>query len=153
MDNIIAEDKTQEGISNVWFCFFGPKYSFFVPFLWGTPLHYIVLLFSSQPYTCWSSKHLLKHLSHQTPLSLSLWVAEAKVVLFRGLFLINTAKRIVGAQLMWWWQLSIRYFGFYSFYMLGGWTEMVGASSSSGLRNVQGGVTPRTGFFAAIGTE
>ena len=30
---------------------------------------------------------------------------------------------------------------------------MVGASSSSRLRNVRGGVTPRTGFFAAIGTE
>ena len=30
---------------------------------------------------------------------------------------------------------------------------MVGASSSSGLRNVRGGVTPRTGFFGAIGTD
>ena len=28
---------------------------------------------------------------------------------------------------------------------------MVGVSSSSGLRNVRGGVTPRTGFFGAIG--
>ena len=46
----------------------------------------------------------------------------------------------------------MRYFGFYSFYMLGGRTEVVGASSSSGLRNVRGGVTPRKGFFGAIGT-
>ena len=75
---------------------------FFRPFLWGTPLHYIVLLLSSQPYTCWPSKHLLEHLSHQPPSSLPLWVAEAKVVLFRGLFLINAAKWVVGAHLMWW---------------------------------------------------
>ena len=46
----------------------------------------------------------------------------------------------------------MRYFGFYSFYMLGGRTEVVGASFSSGLRNVGGVVTPRKGFFGAIGT-
>ena len=102
------------------------RIQFFRPLLWGTLLHYIVLLFSSQPYTCWLSKHLLERLSHQPPLSLPLWVAEAKVVLFRGLFLINAAKRVVGTQLMSRWQLSMRYFGFYSFYMLGGWTGTVG---------------------------
>ena len=41
----------------------------------------------------------------------------AKVVLFRGLFLINAAKRVVVAHLMWWQQLSTRYFGFYSFFI------------------------------------
>ena len=30
---------------------------------------------------------------------------------------------------------------------------MVGESSSSGLRNVRGGVTPQTGFLGAIGTN
>ena len=30
---------------------------------------------------------------------------------------------------------------------------MVGESSSSGLRNVRGGVTPRTGFLGTIGTN
>ena len=30
---------------------------------------------------------------------------------------------------------------------------MVGESSSSGLRSVRGGVTPRTGFLGAIGTN
>ena len=30
---------------------------------------------------------------------------------------------------------------------------MVGESSLSGLRNVRGGVTPRTGFLGAIGTN
>ena len=30
---------------------------------------------------------------------------------------------------------------------------MVGESSSSGLRNVRGGVTPRKGFLGAIGTN
>ena len=34
----------------------------------------------------------------------------AKVALFRGLFLINAAKRVVVTHLMWWWQLSMRYF-------------------------------------------
>ena len=33
----------------------------------------------------------------------------AKVVLFRGLFLIKAAKRVVVTHLMWWWQLSMRY--------------------------------------------
>ena len=41
----------------------------------------------------------------------------AKVTLFRGLFLINAAKRVVVTHLMWWWQLSMRYFGFYSFFI------------------------------------
>ena len=41
----------------------------------------------------------------------------AKVALFRGLFLINAAKRVVVTHLMWWWQLSMRYFGFYSFFI------------------------------------
>ena len=153
MDSIVAENKNtrMDLIRMILFLLF--RIQFFRPFLWGTPLHYIVPLLSSQPYTCWSSKHLLKHLSHQTPSSLPLWVAEAKVVLFRGLFLINAAKKVVGAQLMWWWQLSMRYFGFYSFYMLGGWTEMVGESSLSGLRGVRGGVTPRAGFLGVIGIE
>ena len=30
---------------------------------------------------------------------------------------------------------------------------MVGVNSSPGPRNVRGGVTPRTGFFGAIGIE
>ena len=30
---------------------------------------------------------------------------------------------------------------------------MAGESSSSGFRNVRGGVTPRKGFFGAIGIE
>ena len=49
-----------------------------------------------------------------TPLS-SLWVAVAKVALFRGLLLINTARRVVVMHLMWWWQPLLRYFGFPSF--------------------------------------
>ena len=42
----------------------------------------------------------------------------AKVALFRGLFLINAVKRVVVTHLMWWWQLSTRYFGFYSFFFI-----------------------------------
>ena len=49
-----------------------------------------------------------------TPLS-SLWVAVAKVVLFRGLLLINAARRVVVRHLMWWWQPLLRYFEFSSF--------------------------------------
>ena len=45
------------------------------------------------------------------------------------------------------------YFGFYSFYMLGGCNRVAGESSSSGIRDVRGGVTPRTGFLGVIGTE
>ena len=41
----------------------------------------------------------------------------AKVVLFRGLFLINAAKRVVVTHLMWWWQLSTRYFGVLFFFI------------------------------------
>ena len=41
----------------------------------------------------------------------------AKVVLFRGLFLINAAKRVVVAHLMWWQQLSRRYFGVLFFFI------------------------------------
>ena len=41
----------------------------------------------------------------------------ANVALFRGLFLINAAKRVVVTHLMWWWRLSTRYFGFYSFFI------------------------------------
>ena len=42
----------------------------------------------------------------------SLWVAVAKVALFRGLLLINAAKRVVVVHLIWWRQLLLRYFGF-----------------------------------------
>ena len=47
----------------------------------------------------------------------------------------------------------VRYFGFYSLFMLGGRTELAGESSSSGLRDVRGGVTPQTGFLGVIGIE
>ena len=53
---------------------------------------------------------------------------------------------MVGAQLMG-WQFSTGYFGFYSFYMLGGCNGVAGESSSSGISDVRGGVAPRTGFF------
>ena len=39
------------------------------------------------------------------------------------------------------------YFGFYSFYMLGGCNGVAGESSSSGICDVRGGVTPRKGFL------
>ena len=42
----------------------------------------------------------------------SLWVAVAKVALFRGLLFINAARRVVVMHLMWWWQPLLRYFGF-----------------------------------------
>ena len=42
----------------------------------------------------------------------SLWVAAAKVALFRGLLFINAARRVVVVHLMWWWQPLLRYFGF-----------------------------------------
>ena len=51
---------TEDFISSVFHTFLRPP-------LWGTPLHYIALSFLSEPYTCWSSKPLLEHLSHQTP--------------------------------------------------------------------------------------
>ena len=47
----------------------------------------------------------------------------------------------------------MRYFGFYSFYMPEDELKWLGQVFSSGLRNVRGGVTPRIGFFGAIGTE
>ena len=40
-----------------------------MPHLTGTYTHYIGPFLSSGPYTCRSSKPLLEHLSHQTPLS------------------------------------------------------------------------------------
>ena len=51
-------------------CFFfsSPLPSFSVPPFWGTLTCDIGPLLSSGPYTCWSSKSLLEHLSHQTPL-------------------------------------------------------------------------------------
>ena len=55
---------TEDSISRV------PNTFLFRPPLWGTPLHYIALSFLSEPYTCWSSKPPLEHLSYQTPLSL-----------------------------------------------------------------------------------
>ena len=44
-----------------------------------------------------------------------LWVAVAKVALFRGLLLINAARRVVVMHLMWWWQPLMRYFRLPSF--------------------------------------
>ena len=43
-------------------------------------------------------------------LTSSLWVAVTKVTLFRGLFFINAAKRVVLVHLMWWWQPLLGYF-------------------------------------------
>ena len=43
-------------------------------------------------------------------LSSSLWVAVAKVTLFRGLLHINAARKVTAVHLMWWWQPSLRYF-------------------------------------------
>ena len=43
-------------------------------------------------------------------LTSSLWVAVTKVTLFRGLLLINAAKRVVVVHLMWWWQPLLGYF-------------------------------------------
>ena len=40
----------------------------------------------------------------------SLWVAVAKVALFRGLLFINAARRVVVVHLMWWWQPLLGYF-------------------------------------------
>ena len=42
----------------------------------------------------------------------SLWVAVAKVALFRSLLLINSARKVVVMHLMWWWQPLMRYFRF-----------------------------------------
>ena len=42
----------------------------------------------------------------------SLWVAVAKVALFRGLLFFNVTRRVVVVHLMWWWQPLLRYFGF-----------------------------------------
>ena len=42
----------------------------------------------------------------------SLWVAVAKVALFRGLLFINAARKVVVVHLMWWRQPWLRYFGF-----------------------------------------
>ena len=53
-----------------------------------------------------------------TPLN-SLWVAVAKVALFRSLLLINAARIVVVMHLMWWWQPLLRYFGFPSFLRIG----------------------------------
>ena len=50
----------------------------------------------------------------------SLWVAVAKVALFRGLLFINAARRVVVIHLMWWWQPLLRYFGSPSFLRIRG---------------------------------
>ena len=42
----------------------------------------------------------------------SLWVAVAKVALFRGLLHINAAMKVAVVHSMWWWQLLLRYFVF-----------------------------------------
>ena len=39
-----------------------------------------------------------------------LWVVVAKVVLFRGLLNINVVRKVSAVHLMWWYQLSLRYF-------------------------------------------
>ena len=44
-----------------------------------------------------------------------LWVAVAKVALFRGLLHINAASKLAVVHLMWWCQPSFRYFGSSSF--------------------------------------
>ena len=49
-----------------------------------------------------------------TPFS-PLWVAAAKVVLFRGLLHINVIRKVAVVYLMWWWQPFLRYFEFSSF--------------------------------------
>ena len=51
----------------------------------------------------------------------SLWVAVAKVVLFRSLLFINAARRVAVVHLMWWWQPLLGYFGFPFF--LRAWRE------------------------------
>ena len=50
----------------------------------------------------------------------SLWVAVAKVALFRGLLFINAARRVIVIHLMWWWQPLLRYFGSPSFLRIRG---------------------------------
>ena len=45
----------------------------------------------------------------------SLWVAVAKVTLFKGLLYINTVRRVAIMHSMWRWQLLLRYFVFPSF--------------------------------------
>ena len=50
----------------------------------------------------------------------SLWVAVAKVALFRGLLFINVARRVIVIHLMWWWQPLLRYFGSPSFLRIRG---------------------------------
>ena len=49
-----------------------------------------------------------------------LWVAVAKVALFRGILFINAARRVVVIHLMWWWQPLLRYFGSPSFLRIQG---------------------------------
>ena len=97
------------------------QYSLFLfhrPLSWGTFTYYI------GSHIIWAL-HLLiiqtptwAPVPSDTPLN-SLWVAVAKIELFRGLLLINAARRVIVMHLMWWWQLLLRYFGFPSFLHIG----------------------------------
>ena len=67
---LLQKQKAQEWKFNRRFYFLSTDNTSLPLLLWGTPLHYIGLSFLSEPYTCWSSKPPLEHLSYQTPLSL-----------------------------------------------------------------------------------
>ena len=88
---------------------------FLRPLSWGT--FYILY----RPFHIIWALHLLiiqtptwAPVPSDTPIN-SLWVAVAKVALFRGLLFINAARRVVVMHLMWWWQILLRYLGFPSF--------------------------------------
>ena len=76
------------------------------PIIWA--LHLLIIQTST-----WA------HVPSDTLINL-LWVAVAKVALFRGLLFINAARRVVVMHLMWWWQPLLRYFGFPSFLRIQG---------------------------------
>jgi len=79
-----------------------------------------------------------------------LWVAVAKVILFRGLLHINAAKKAAVVYLMWRWQFFLRYFEFSSFSRVQG--VCFNSLNIHLLRifSVHGEVTPRTSFLCLL---
>ena len=71
--------------------------------------HYIEFFKSSPSYNCSSSNLALKYVSYQAP-SLTLCERQWLRPLFRGLLLINAAKKVAAVHLMRWWQLFPKIF-------------------------------------------
>ena len=95
-----------------------------------------------------------------------LWVVVAKTALFKGLLHINVVRKVAAVHLIWWWQLSLRYFNvsfilvcsfsyvpsrmFMRHVLIIGvsWriTLIAGVHTVNYIHHIRGGVPPRTTF-------